>query len=266
MLKTQRIKLDKLAPNIGQIPGLPMNPRNWTDEDVERIAKSLRETPELFEARPIIATPFDGKNVILGGNLRYEGAKANGDETAPVVLIPAETPVEKMREIVIKDNGTFGQWDVEALLREWDNGKLSDWGVPNNIISGGSETNTTKMTEILSGLQYSPMYYEPKNRPFINLSDCVDLSKFNEKVSAIEKMNLPQKTKQTLKLFCYRFIKIDFERVADYYFFNATKNEKAAIERLRLVLIDTGVNGFIDDDLLRIAGIAINLNDSDEND
>lgn len=130
MLKIQRIKLDKLAPNIGQIPGLPMNPRNWDDEDVERLAKSLRETPELFEARPIIAVPFDGKNVILGGNLRFEGAKRNGDADAPVVLLPADTPLEKMREIVIKDNGTFGKWDVDALLKEWDTGNLPDWGVP----------------------------------------------------------------------------------------------------------------------------------------
>ena len=130
MLKIQRIKLDKLASNIGQIPGLPMNPRNWDDEDVERLAKSLRETPELFEARPIIAVPFDGKNVILGGNLRFDGAKRNGDADAPVVLLPADTPLEKMREIVIKDNGTFGKWDVDALLKEWDTGKLPDWGAP----------------------------------------------------------------------------------------------------------------------------------------
>lgn len=134
MLKVKRIKLADLSPNIGQFPGLPMNPRQWSEQDVERIAKSLRETPELFEARPIIAIPFDGKNVILGGNLRFEGATKNGDADAPVVLLPADTPLDKLKEIVIKDNGTFGQWDPAALLKEWNNGVLDDWGVPVRIV------------------------------------------------------------------------------------------------------------------------------------
>lgn len=129
-LKTKRIPLDQLAPNIGQIPGLPMNPRQWTKADIERIAKSLRETPELFEARPIIAVPFDGKYVILGGNLRYEGARHNGDADAPVCVIPEDMPADKMKEIVVKDNGQFGSWDFDALANEWDDLPLTDWGVP----------------------------------------------------------------------------------------------------------------------------------------
>ena len=48
------------------------------------------------------------------------------------------------------------------------------------------------------------------------------------------------------------FIKIDFESVANYYFFNAGEEEKKAIERLRLVLTDNGLNGFVEDDLIKI--------------
>ena len=129
-METQRIKLTKLVPNTGQIPGLASNPRQWTRTDIEKIAASLRETPELFEARPIIAVPFDGKFVILGGNLRYEGAKLNKDTDAPVCVIPADTPVEKMAQIVIKDNGSFGAWDFDALANEWDDLPLADWGCP----------------------------------------------------------------------------------------------------------------------------------------
>lgn len=128
--KIKRIPLADLAPNIGQIPGLPMNPRQWTKEDVEKIATSLKETPELFEARPIIAVPFDGKFVILGGNLRYEGACHNGDADAPVCVLPANIPVDKMKEIVVKDNGVFGAWDVDSLANEWGDLRLTDWGVP----------------------------------------------------------------------------------------------------------------------------------------
>jgi spore germination protein YaaH len=60
--------------------------------------------------------------------------------------------------------------------------------------------------------------------------------------------------KSLLKFFAYRFIKIDFENVANYYSFNASEEEQKAIERLRLVLTDNGVKGFIEDDLLKIMG------------
>lgn len=129
-METIRIKLKDIAPNTGQIPGLPANPRQWTRAEIDRIAKSLKETPELFEARPIIVIPWDGKLVILGGNLRYEGCKANGDKDAPCFIVPDDTPVEKLKEIVIKDNGAFGQWDYESLANEWDDLPLVDWGVP----------------------------------------------------------------------------------------------------------------------------------------
>ena len=129
-MQTQRIKLADLAPNKGQIPGLPSNPRQWTRAEIDRIAKSLKETPELFEARPIIVTPYGGKYIILGGNLRYEGCKANKDKDAPCIIIPEGTTVEKMKEIVVKDNGAFGQWDFDALANEWDDLPLVDWGVP----------------------------------------------------------------------------------------------------------------------------------------
>lgn len=125
-----KLKLSELSPNTGQIPGLPSNPRQWTKSDVDKIAKSLKETPELFEARPIIAVMYQGQKVILGGNLRYEGARKNKDKEVPVVLFPEGTPVEKMKEIVIKDNGQFGAWDIDQLANEWDNGHLADWGVP----------------------------------------------------------------------------------------------------------------------------------------
>lgn len=119
-----------LLPNAGQIEGLPVNPRQWTRSDIDKIAASLRETPELFEARPIIVTPHDGKYVILGGNLRYEGARANKDTDAPCIVVPEGTPPQKLKEIVIKDNGSFGAWDFDALANEWDDLPLTDWGVP----------------------------------------------------------------------------------------------------------------------------------------
>lgn len=129
-MKTVRLAIKDLEQNTGQIPGLPANPRQWTKTEVEKIAKSLRETPELFEARPIIVTQHGSKYVILGGNLRYEGCKHNKDKDAPCYVIPGDTSIDKMKEIVIKDNGSFGDWDYDVLANLWDDLPLADWGVP----------------------------------------------------------------------------------------------------------------------------------------
>ncbi len=117
-----------LEMNVGQVSGLPMNPRQWTRTDIDRLARSIKETPELFEARPLLVVPSNGKFVILGGNLRYEACKALKLKEVPCIVFPANTPVAKLKEIVIKDNGSFGEWDFDALANEWGDLDLSGWG------------------------------------------------------------------------------------------------------------------------------------------
>lgn len=147
------IKVTKLAANTGQVAGLPTNPRQWTAKDVERLARSLDETPELFDARPCLVYPYGDRFVVLGGNMRLAAAKHNGAKEVPCIVFPADTPADKLREIVVKDNGAFGAWDFDALANEWDDLPLVDWGVPVWEDSGG---------DIPSDLDA-----EPKNKPFV---------------------------------------------------------------------------------------------------
>lgn len=65
------LPLAQLKRNEGQIEGLPTNPRAWTKAEIEKLKKSIRQTPELLEARGIIVYPHNGEYVILGGNMRY---------------------------------------------------------------------------------------------------------------------------------------------------------------------------------------------------
>lgn len=129
-MEVQEININKIVQNKGQIVGLPSNPRQWTKADVERLAASIEETPELLDARPLIALQQDDRFVVLGGNLRLAALKHLGRKTAPVYVIPEDTPIEKQKEIVIKDNGAFGAWDFDMLANEWDDLPLTDWGVP----------------------------------------------------------------------------------------------------------------------------------------
>lgn len=48
----------------------------------------------------------------------------------PCIIFDASTPVDKLAEIVIKDNGSFGSWDYDQLANEWDSNPLTEWGVP----------------------------------------------------------------------------------------------------------------------------------------
>lgn len=249
-MEMKNIKTSLLVQNEGQIEGLPRNPREWTKQDVDRLKRSILETPELLEARGLIVTPHDGKYIILGGNMRYAALTGLQYEEAPCIVIPEGTPIEKLKEIVIKDNGSFGEWDFDELANAWDDLPLDEWGITIPAVK------EKQMTEILSELEYNPMYYTPENKPNISLIDCVDMSKYEAKVKALDEYDLTEEQRRVLKLFCYRFIKIDYESVANYYSFNASEEEQKAIERLRLVLTDDGLAGFIQDDLLRIAALS----------
>ena len=122
------IPITKLVGNSGQIPGVPKNPRTWTQGDVMRLAKSIQETPELLELRGLIAVEHEGRYVVLGGNLRLAAGKFLNLKTMPVEVVE-DCTTAKMKEIAIKDNGAFGQWDASALLEEWGDSPLGEWGV-----------------------------------------------------------------------------------------------------------------------------------------
>ena len=124
-----RLPIKDIDLNEGQIEGLPANPRNWTKEELKSLALSLTETPELFEMRCPIVVPHDGRYVVLGGNLRIAAARENKEKEVTCFVFNS-TSIEKMKQIVIKDNGAWGKWDYDALANEWSDLPLSDWGIP----------------------------------------------------------------------------------------------------------------------------------------
>jgi hypothetical protein len=191
----------------------------------------------MLKIRPIVVNK---DMIILGGNMRFKACKEAGLKEIPVI-VANELTSDQEREFLIKDNVSGGEW-YWNLLNDWDTDQLEDWGV---------DVPELKETEKLSILEFESIYYEPKNKPEINLENCLNLDKFNKKIEIINDSNLDDNAKELMKFFAYRFIKIDFENVANYYYFNASEDEKLIIERLRLVLCDSGLNGFIEDDLLK---------------
>jgi ParB-like chromosome segregation protein Spo0J len=120
-LKIEMIPAAKLRVN-------PANPRTIGETEFRRLVKSLEDCPEMFEARPCLCSDRTGELVIVGGNMRYRAALELGYEKVPAIVLRGLTE-EREREIAIKDNGAFGEFDWDALANEWSDLPLTDWGV-----------------------------------------------------------------------------------------------------------------------------------------
>jgi DNA modification methylase len=114
-----RIATSKLKTN-------PNNPRSIRKDQLQKLVKSLREFPEMLEARPIVVDP---DFVVLGGNMRLKAAQEAGLKEVPVYVASWEEA--KHKEFIIKDNGHSGEWDQDMLANDgWDTEELKEWGVP----------------------------------------------------------------------------------------------------------------------------------------
>lgn len=113
---------------LSELVKLENNPRTIKKADFEKLKTSIKSNPDYFEARPIICSDRTGKNVILGGNQRYEAAKALGLVEVPVIVLHGLDEARE-REIVIRDNVNNGDWDFDILANEWDESELEDWGL-----------------------------------------------------------------------------------------------------------------------------------------
>ena len=222
------------------------NYRKHSEINKARIKKSIDEAGL---GRSVV---IDADGVLVAGN----GVQQVIDKDTPVRVVETDgtdlvvvkrtdlhTGDPRRKTLALADNATADdvEWDFDAIAEDWTEEEAGEWGV-----------EWPKATEQLSTTEYRGVYYEPENKPNIKLKDCINFEKFNSKIKALDEYDLTDKQREVLKAFCYRFIKIDFEGVANYYAFNATEEEKKAIERLRLVLVDNGVNGFIEDDMLRL--------------
>jgi hypothetical protein len=106
----------------------PDNPRTIKDVDFERLKASILKSPDFFEARPLILSDRTGKLVIIGGNQRFEAAKALGKEEVPTFLISG-LDEDREREIVVRDNIANGEWDWDLLTSMFDEFDLKEWGL-----------------------------------------------------------------------------------------------------------------------------------------
>lgn len=156
------ISVSLIDANVGQLDWLPKNPRQWTQGDIDRTAKSIQEDTDFLEDRPLLLVPVIAdwakaeRYVVFAGNLRREGALATKLATVSAVVYHPETDedFETVKRRAMKDNGSFGSWDFDELANNWDDLPLVDWGVP--------AWEGKKEDEMPTDLDA-----EPKEKPFV---------------------------------------------------------------------------------------------------
>lgn len=155
----QNIDITKLEYNEGQIEGLSKNPRWLHDDEGKRLKKSLIDSPEFLEYKPLMVYAMDnGKYVTICGNMRLRIALQLREEgysefdTLPCVILKADTPIEKIKEYAIKDNVQAGNWDWDELGNgEWEVDDLKVWGVDCSFIN--TDEDDTDIDELFEDAQ-----------------------------------------------------------------------------------------------------------------
>lgn len=116
--------MKKLTLKISEIKNNPNNPRLIKDDKFKKLVQSIKEFPEMLEAREVVVNT---DNIILGGNMRFKAAKEAGLKEVPVKVV--DWSEDKQRQFVIKDNVSGGEWDWDLIANDWDAEELDAWGL-----------------------------------------------------------------------------------------------------------------------------------------
>jgi hypothetical protein len=116
-VQTQKIDITKLIENED-------NPRIIRHEKFMTLVQSIKDFPEMLDARPIVVNK---DMVILGGNMRYNACKEAGLTEVPITIV--EYTPQQEKEFMIKDNASAGDWDYIELREKWNVDKVKVWGV-----------------------------------------------------------------------------------------------------------------------------------------
>lgn len=183
----EMIDITKLLYNEGQIDGVPKNPRYLKESEHDKLVKSLADSPEFLEYKPLMVYGLeDGTYVTICGNMRLRVAnelRIGGNtsfDKLPCFVLKTDTPIQKIKEYAIKDNVQAGNWDWDELANgEWEIEDLDDWGVNTSFLNAGESDADT-----LNGLFDTEDDKEEKTKD-LKITITIDAS-FAEKADEIK--------------------------------------------------------------------------------
>ncbi|MDA3833961.1 MAG: DNA methyltransferase [Spirochaetales bacterium] len=117
-IETKTVKVSDIKLN-------PDNPRQISMKDMELLTKSLQDFPDMLNIREIVV---DETMTCIGGNMRLQSLRKLKAKECTAKIVTGLTEAQR-REFIIKDNGSWGEFNMD-LLSGWDDLPLVDWGVP----------------------------------------------------------------------------------------------------------------------------------------
>jgi hypothetical protein len=161
-MKIENVKLSDIKLN-------PNNPRLIKDDKFKKLVQSIIDFPEMLKIRPIVVNE---DMIILGGNMRFKACKEAGLKEVPIIKTSGLSE-QKQKEFLIKDNIAGGEWDWNLLANEWDEIKLTEWGLDVwkatsdiNLDDFFEENNQTKEIKNKIVLEYTDEEFELVNEAF----------------------------------------------------------------------------------------------------
>lgn len=151
----ERISLSCLELNEGQIVGIPKNPRYLKGEEHDKLKKSLKDSPELLQYKPLMVYATENNSfVVICGNMRLricqelhnEGVE--GFDALPCFILNKDVSIAKIKEYAIKDNVQAGNWDWDELANgDWEVDDLQDWGVDCSFLTESEDADNLEKKE-----------------------------------------------------------------------------------------------------------------------
>jgi ParB-like chromosome segregation protein Spo0J len=153
--------------DINKIKENKRNPRKINEDMFEKLVASLKEFPEMLEARPLI---IDKDYVVIGGNMRLKALNKVGLKEIPVMIV--DWSEEQKRQFVVKDNLSYGVWDYEMIGADYGIDELEHWGLSLGDLGEEPEDLTQDLKD---------------NKPQINITflSIEDLENAKEEISPI---------------------------------------------------------------------------------
>jgi len=113
--------------DIKSLKLLDRNPRKITKEAMDKLIASIQKDPEFLHNRPVLVNDKDGVLQVYAGNQRVQAAKKMKWKSIPCI-VDKDLPEEVVKDRVIKDNKTYGEFDYDILAADYEVEHLLDAG------------------------------------------------------------------------------------------------------------------------------------------
>ncbi len=238
-VELKELPLVMLEENRGQIPDVPKNPRKITKERYKALIESHKQSPEMEKLNEMIVFPFNGKYVVISGNHRLKARRELKWTKSLCKVLGEDTPKNKLREYVIKENMQYAQNDDEIIKEAWNLKELVGWDMPFDVMAKKVADYSRKIE--------SPVY-TPTGLKIDDVRTLYDDTEVQDIEAHIAVADIPDDVRDMLMKAAQRFRRFDFGRVAEYYSQCTDPVVRALMERAAMVIVDFKQaieNGFV---------------------